>query len=189
MGDWIKFEKSTLSKPEMIVIAGSLKEEIEVAVCCCVRWWCWCDAHLRNEVIGIDPSFIDEIAEKPGFCDAMIKCGWITTNERDELVNANFERHFPQTAKVRADKGRATSAKGQAAKKRYAAYRATPEWQAKREEALRHYGGSCSECKATDGLEIHHLHYKTLGHEDVVKDLRVLCRDCHQKTHDEAKAA
>ena len=189
MSDWIKFEKSTLSKQEMMVIAAHLKCEIEVAVYLCLKWWCWCDSHLRDASIGMPIESVDEMVDKSGFCDAMIACGWIKSDRSGNLSNTNFERHFPQTAKVRADRGRAMSAKGTAAKKRYAKYRESPEWQAKRIEAIEYHGGECGECKATDALEVHHLHYKTLGKEDVAVDLRVLCRTCHQKTHDDAKAA
>jgi hypothetical protein len=68
----------------------------------------------------------------------------------------------------------------------YAAYLASEHWLDVRREALALAGDRCSEC-GSDGhglpLEVHHLHYETLGVEDVRKDLRVLCRVCHRSKH------
>lgn len=42
----------------------------------------------------------------------------------------------------------------------------------------------CEACdRQTGGLEGHHLHYDTLGFEEV-DDIRALCRQCHEDEHD-----
>src|SRR5437879_3292308 len=55
-----------------------------------------------------------------------------------------------------------------------------PDWQTKRQEAFRAYGRKCAVCGATRRLQVHHLHYKTLGRESV-GDFRILCKKCHKK--------
>ena len=65
----------------------------------------------------------------------------------------------------------------------YSAYLASPHWQAKRREALEHYGARCSKCQATDRiLQVHHKTYRRLGAE-LLEDLEVLCKVCHRKVH------
>lgn len=36
----------------------------------------------------------------------------------------------------------------------------------------------------TNGLEVHHVHYRNLGCEEAA-DLIVLCWECHERTHEE----
>ncbi len=70
-------------------------------------------------------------------------------------------------------------------------YMATPAWQAKRQECFTYWKWSCAVCgqdwrRAREAgekrwLECHHLHYKTLGKEDIAKDLRPLCNKHHRK--------
>ena len=60
----------------------------------------------------------------------------------------------------------------------------SPEWMEVREQALEDADYMCSECCATGSLEVHHLHYRTLGHEDPYEDVIVLCRECHSELHD-----
>jgi 5-methylcytosine-specific restriction endonuclease McrA len=61
----------------------------------------------------------------------------------------------------------------------YDEYMASARWHAIREWALALHGRRCQECGATAGLEVHHLHYDTLGRERP-EDLRVLCWRCHE---------
>lgn len=40
----------------------------------------------------------------------------------------------------------------------------------------------CSSCKRMHRLDVHHLHYDTLGHEDAdYGDVAPLCRSCHRR--------
>lgn len=57
---------------------------------------------------------------------------------------------------------------------------ARPEWQAMRAKVFSAQGRYCAECGATRRLTVHHLHYRTLGHESV-PDFRVLCKNCHKR--------
>lgn len=65
----------------------------------------------------------------------------------------------------------------------YPTYLATNHWRETRQKALKHGSFECKECAATDNLHIHHLNYRNLGQERM-RDLEVLCGDCHQRLHD-----
>jgi len=64
----------------------------------------------------------------------------------------------------------------------YAKYLKTPEWQAKRQKALRFAGFHCQVCNSSDRLEVHHRTYERRGHE-LLGDLVTLCNDCHMIFH------
>ena len=62
-------------------------------------------------------------------------------------------------------------------------YLKSPEWQNIQLEALILQKYQCRLCGAKDiPLDVHHLQYRHLW--DVKrKDLKILCRDCHEKVH------
>lgn len=41
----------------------------------------------------------------------------------------------------------------------------------------------CCICGTENNLEVHHLNYDNLGHEDINEDLVTLCSDCHKEVH------
>jgi hypothetical protein len=67
----------------------------------------------------------------------------------------------------------------------YQTYLRSPEWEAKRQEKLDRCQHKC-ECEGgchRQATQIHHLHYDTLGNEDL-QDLQALCAKCHMaKSH------
>jgi hypothetical protein len=65
---------------------------------------------------------------------------------------------------------------------KYRAYLRTDHWQAKRQEALTHYGRSCARCEATGKLHVHHKTYQRLFKERIT-DLEILCERCHRQAH------
>lgn len=65
----------------------------------------------------------------------------------------------------------------------YRKYLFTWHWKKLRREALKFYGRSCSICKKTTGLNVHHRHYRTVGCEQMV-DLELLCTGCHSNHHE-----
>ena len=60
-----------------------------------------------------------------------------------------------------------------------------PNWRKKREEALNHYGKKCSECGASNDLQVHHKRYikGQKAWECSLDDLEVLCMKHHRITH------
>ncbi|MDY0227232.1 MAG: HNH endonuclease signature motif containing protein [Desulfomicrobium apsheronum] len=69
----------------------------------------------------------------------------------------------------------------------YKAYLKTEYWKKVREAKFAQAGKQCQICGCTDGLEVHHRHYKFRGRELHHLDcLMVLCRKHHQLVHDAA---
>lgn len=68
----------------------------------------------------------------------------------------------------------------------YHNYLKSPEWAVKRKIVLSVLGETCKLCgkKATT---IHHNTYRTLYKENLLKDLTVLCPDCHAWYHGKGK--
>ena len=64
----------------------------------------------------------------------------------------------------------------------YQTYLRSPEWKTKRKEKLESCQYKC-ECEGgcyREATQIHHLHYDTLGSENL-EDLQALCAKCHMK--------
>lgn len=68
-------------------------------------------------------------------------------------------------------------------KEEYQEYLKSDHWKEIRLKALDRAGNRCQLCSSTDNLNVHHNTYKNRGNEDL-KDLVVLCRECHAKFHD-----
>jgi hypothetical protein len=66
--------------------------------------------------------------------------------------------------------------------KEYEEYLESPQWKAFRKKAFAHYGRKCDRCPKTTTLQIHHLHYNNIFHEEL-EDVRVLCKAHHEETH------
>lgn len=67
--------------------------------------------------------------------------------------------------------------------KSYHKYINSPAWFLKRKEALSYHGAKCKSCGSREHLDVHHLTYERFGHE-FMKDLTILCRSCHELTHE-----
>lgn len=65
----------------------------------------------------------------------------------------------------------------------YYEYIASKEWQRKRLARIKLDGYKCHICGSSRNLNVHHLTYERLGHEDM-EDLMTLCRSCHEKVHE-----
>lgn len=55
----------------------------------------------------------------------------------------------------------------------------SPSWYALKNEVVRAQGGRCYDCGSIALLELHHLHYKNLWHEQWQRDVVGLCKQCH----------
>lgn len=65
---------------------------------------------------------------------------------------------------------------------KYKEYLRSHKWMRKRKKMLALCGSQCENCGNTKRLQVHHLHYRTLGRESV-NDLKLLCDSCHKKEH------
>ena len=71
---------------------------------------------------------------------------------------------------------------GEDHKKKYTEYMNSAEWKAKRAIVLGILGETCKLC-GRPAKTVHHNTYERLYHEDLLKDLTVLCKACHKRFH------
>lgn len=99
---WIKIDHVTPDKPEIVAIADALRIDQDAAFGKCVRIWIWADQQsVDGDDLPVTPSFIDRLANCPGFADCLVKIGWLK-KRHDRLSIPHFDRHNGQTAKNRA---------------------------------------------------------------------------------------
>jgi len=67
-------------------------------------------------------------------------------------------------------------------------YYKSATWAKKRSERLRLDGYKCAKCGFTRALEVHHITYDRLFHEDVSRDLITLCKSCHNEIEAQKRA-
>ncbi len=99
---WIKVEKGTPDKPEVLQMASDLNiEDPDTITGKLVRVWSWFDSNSEN---GHAPSvtnvLLDRLTGVKGFCDSMILVGWLEKTE-DGVLIPNYDRHLGQSAKKR----------------------------------------------------------------------------------------
>lgn len=70
--------------------------------------------------------------------------------------------------------------------KQYKEYLKSEKWQKLRKTVFSERGKKCELCLSSKNLHIHHLTYERIFNEDL-KDLQVLCRKCHESTHNITK--
>ena len=65
---------------------------------------------------------------------------------------------------------------------KYISYLKSDKWKSIKRMMLIIKDNKCENCKSETALEIHHKTYKRL-YKEKYKDLQVLCKICHKKTH------
>ncbi len=71
----------------------------------------------------------------------------------------------------------------------YSNYLKSAHWAETREKRLELDKHRCYLCGKKKHLNVHHISYKNLGHENVSRDLVTLCRECHKMLHNVRGAA
>lgn len=99
--DWIKVEKTTPRKSEVLRIATTLNIHPDHAFGLCFRFWSWCDDNLlSSNAGGVSLALVDSLVDRSGFCAAMVSVGWLKpVGETFEVTK--FERHLSKSAKTR----------------------------------------------------------------------------------------
>jgi hypothetical protein len=70
----------------------------------------------------------------------------------------------------------------------YQEYLKSEEWKRIRKKVLIKFDWSCGVCKSKNDLHVHHKTYENIGNElKHLKDLIVLCRNCHSLFHSKLK--
>lgn len=104
--DWIKVEKTTPEKPEVLCISEILEIHPTHAFGLCVRFWLWCDDQMQSmSQKFVTNVTLDYVVGHKGFADALVVVGWLRVRE-GSLEVPNFDRHLSESAKKRADSGR-----------------------------------------------------------------------------------
>lgn len=68
----------------------------------------------------------------------------------------------------------------------YKNYMQSEQWQQKKAERIDIDKGCVMCLRPLDkirSVQVHHISYRNLGHEDVLADLVTLCGSCHKKIH------
>lgn len=100
-GDWIKFELTTLDKPEVCQIADFADIDPDAVVGKLMRVWGWFDQQTeKGNAPSVSKKLLDRLVGVTGFCDHMKLVGWMI--EADGVISLpHFERHNGKTAKNR----------------------------------------------------------------------------------------
>ena len=105
-GDWLKFEKATLDKPEVFAIAADLGLDPDAVLGKLLRVWSWFDTHTESgNARRVTSLLLDRIAGATGFTDAMVSVGWMEVTD-DGVQQPGFDKHTGQSAKTRATTAR-----------------------------------------------------------------------------------
>lgn len=101
-GDWIKLQKDTPDKPEVLAIASRLGIDPDAVTGKLIRIWSWFDTHTTNgNATSVTYAFLDRITGVTGFAEQVELVGWLRQSGHD-LILPNFDFHNGETAKKRA---------------------------------------------------------------------------------------
>ena len=101
---WIKVEKDTPAKPEVMRLAARLDIDEFTVVGHLIAFWSWVDSNLSPECPRTQGTIrgLDRIAGRAGFCEAMIAVGWLS--HADGMFEIpKMGRHMGKSAKMRAE--------------------------------------------------------------------------------------
>ncbi|MHA3905165.1 hypothetical protein ACTPOE_16795 [Castellaniella sp. WN] len=102
-GEWLKFEVSTLDKPEVLAITVAMGwDDPDLTVGKLLRVWRWFDQQtIDGNAPGVTTALLDRLIGVTGLCAAMEAVGWLDVYDGG-LMLPNFDRHNGKTAKNRA---------------------------------------------------------------------------------------
>jgi hypothetical protein len=100
-GNWIKVRHDLYDAPEVRKIARAAGLDRDQVVGKLYRFWSWADRHGHNGAVDAEIEDIDEQVGLVGFGAALVSVGWLVS-EGDGIVIPHWERHFSDSAKVRA---------------------------------------------------------------------------------------
>ena len=100
-GDWIKFELTTLDKPEVCQIADLADIDPDAVVGKLMRVWGWFDQQTENgNAPSVSKKLLDRLVGVIGFCEHMKSVAWMI--EAEGIISLpHFDRHNGKTAKNR----------------------------------------------------------------------------------------
>lgn len=100
-GDWIKFELTTLDKPEVCQIADLADIDPDAVIGKLMRVWGWFDQQTeKGNAPSVSKKLLDRLVGVTGFCEHMKSVAWMI--EEGGLISLpHFDRHNGKTAKNR----------------------------------------------------------------------------------------
>jgi hypothetical protein len=100
-GDWIKFELTTLDKPEVCQIADLADIDPDAVVGKLMRVWGWFDQQTeKGNAPSVSKKLLDRLVGVIDFCEHMKSVSWML--EADGVISLpHFDRHNGKTAKNR----------------------------------------------------------------------------------------
>lgn len=100
---WIKIEKGTPDKPEILELSDILgMEDPDTVTGKMIRVWSWFDSNSENgHAPSVTKVLLDRVTGVPGFTDALVIVGWLNKTD-DGFLIPNFDRHMGKGAKKRA---------------------------------------------------------------------------------------
>lgn len=103
-GDWIKLEKCSPNKPEVMRLARMWGIPQDQAFGVLARFWIWLDdACVDGVVDGVASHEIDDMMRFPGFAQGLRAVGWLEIDEDYLRIRVpNFDKHNSETSKKRA---------------------------------------------------------------------------------------
>ena len=106
-GEWIKVERATPDKPEVLRIARELAIDRDAVFGKLMLVWMWFDANSVDGVVdGAVDADVDELVRQKGFASVMRSVKWLLDAPSGKcnsgLFIPNFDRHNGETAKKRA---------------------------------------------------------------------------------------
>lgn len=100
-GSWIKLRHDIFDAPEMRRLARATGLDQDQVLGKLARLWSWADRHGLNGHLDAELEDVDDQVGHVGFAAALVSVGWLATQETG-IVIPNWERHFSDSAKVRA---------------------------------------------------------------------------------------
>jgi uncharacterized phage protein (TIGR02220 family) len=100
---WIKIEKGTPDKPEILELAALLDiNDPDTITGKMIRVWAWFDSNSESgHAPTVTKVLLDRVTGVTGFTDALVTVGWLDKTESGFCV-PNFDRHLGAGAKKRA---------------------------------------------------------------------------------------
>ena len=100
-GNWIKLRHDLIDAPEVRRLARATGLDRDQVYGKLFRLWSWADRHGSNGELDAELEDVDDQVGHVGFGAALVSVGWLATQETG-IVIPNWERHFSDSAKVRA---------------------------------------------------------------------------------------
>ena len=100
---WIKIEKGTPDKPEVLEMAAILNiDDPDTVMGKLIRVWSWFDSNSENgHAPTVTKKLLNRLTGVEGFVEAMVVVGWLAEKE-DGFYMTNHDRHLGKSAKKRA---------------------------------------------------------------------------------------